>query len=155
MMNSTEFVNLVRDIVRDELSKQEVKYKIAQVILPKGDKWTVRFAGEDLPTEKGYSYLAPYQPQLGDRVLMAKVKGTYVILGKLEGGSDGALHTKIVDHNGNPISSNNPSPSLLYGLDENGDKVPVKVNENGEVLTQLTGSYWKNLSTHNGCFFYY
>ena len=85
MMNSTEFVNLVRDIVRDELSKQEVKYKIAQVILQKGDKWTVQFAGEDLPTEKGYSYLAPYQPQLGDRVLMAKVKGTYVILGKLEG----------------------------------------------------------------------
>lgn len=84
-MNSAEFVNLVRDIVRDELSKQEVKYKIAHVALPKGDKWTVRFAGEVLPTQKGYPYLSSYQPQLGDRVLMAKVKGTYVILGKLEG----------------------------------------------------------------------
>lgn len=84
-MNSTDFVNLVRDIVKDELSKQEVTYKIAHVAFPINGKWTVKFAGEDSPSQKGYSYLSPYQPHLGDRVLMVKVKGTYVILGKLEG----------------------------------------------------------------------
>lgn len=84
-MNSTDFINLIRDVVREELEKKGQTYRIAHVAIPKDDKWTVRFAGETLPTEKAYSYLSPYQPQLGDRVLLARVKGTYVILGKLEG----------------------------------------------------------------------
>lgn len=34
----------------------------------------------------------------------------------------------------------NPLPSMLYGIDSEGNPKPVNVDENGNVLTQLTGS---------------
>src|SRR5699024_10691969 len=34
----------------------------------------------------------------------------------------------------------NPLPSMLYGIDSEGNPKPVNVDDNGNVLTQLTGS---------------
>ena len=39
--------------------------------------------GESSASTKRYKRLSPYTPAKGDRVLLAKVSGTYVILGKV------------------------------------------------------------------------
>lgn len=41
------------------------------------------FDGESVASTKQYTYLAPYTPTAGDKVLMAFAGGTYVILGKI------------------------------------------------------------------------
>ena len=41
------------------------------------------FDGETTATTKQYPYLSPYAPTAGDRVLLAKVAGSYLILGKV------------------------------------------------------------------------
>lgn len=43
----------------------------------------VRFDGEDAASAKQYAYLSNYKPTVNDRVMMAAVGGTYVVLGKL------------------------------------------------------------------------
>jgi co-chaperonin GroES (HSP10) len=43
----------------------------------------IQFDGEDEPSQKTYKRLASYTFTNGDRVLLAKVSGTYVILGKI------------------------------------------------------------------------
>lgn len=44
----------------------------------------IKFDGESTASEKKYSYLASYTPTVNDRVLLASVGGTYVILGKIK-----------------------------------------------------------------------
>jgi hypothetical protein len=44
---------------------------------------SVTFDGDDASTVKQYPYLSGYTPVSGDRVLMALVSGSYVILGRL------------------------------------------------------------------------
>lgn len=41
------------------------------------------FDGETIASTKQYPYLAPYTPTAGDRVLLARVAGSYVIIGKV------------------------------------------------------------------------
>lgn len=43
----------------------------------------IQFDGEEEPSEKEYSYLASYKPSIGDRVLLASVAGTYVIMDRI------------------------------------------------------------------------
>lgn len=43
----------------------------------------VQFDGEDIPSQKVYKRLSNYTLTDDDRVLLAKVSGTYVILGKI------------------------------------------------------------------------
>jgi hypothetical protein len=43
----------------------------------------VQFDGEDTPSEKQYAYLDWYIPEIGDRVLLGILSGTYIILGKV------------------------------------------------------------------------
>ena len=43
----------------------------------------ITFDGEDAASQKQYAYLNNYAPTVGDRVLMAAVSATYVILGKI------------------------------------------------------------------------
>ena len=81
MINTQEFKNIIKEIIREELSNQP-GYKIGTIASTNG-KPTVTFAGEDQPSQKGYSYLASYTPAVGDRVLLVKIGGTYVILDKL------------------------------------------------------------------------
>lgn len=45
---------------------------------------TITIDGETEPTTKRYSFLAPYYPREGDRVLIAEISGEYVILGKIQ-----------------------------------------------------------------------
>lgn len=41
------------------------------------------FDGETTASTKQYPYLSSYTPKAGDKVLMALVAGTYVVLGKI------------------------------------------------------------------------
>lgn len=43
----------------------------------------IQFDGETIPSEKEYAYLASYAPTTLDRVFLASVSGTYIILGKI------------------------------------------------------------------------
>ncbi len=43
----------------------------------------IRFSGETKPSQKPYKRLAAYNPVVGDRVILAKLGGSYVILGKV------------------------------------------------------------------------
>ena len=83
MIQKTEFIEMFRQVVREETENQ-FAFRIGTIATTSG-KPTIRFAGETEPSAKGYSYLSSYTPAVGDRVLLARVKGTYVILGKLEG----------------------------------------------------------------------
>lgn len=44
---------------------------------------SIVFDGETTATTKQYPYLSPYAPTAGDRVLLARVAGSYVIIGKV------------------------------------------------------------------------
>jgi len=81
VINTGEFRNLIREIVRDEIGDKSL-YKIGEVASI-GDKVTVIFSGEAEPSQKQYTYLKSYSPGLGDRVILMKDKGTYVVLGKI------------------------------------------------------------------------
>jgi len=43
----------------------------------------ILFDGEETASGKLYAKLANYSPTTGDRVLLAKVSGTYIVLGKV------------------------------------------------------------------------
>lgn len=43
----------------------------------------IRFEGEESASEKQYPYLANYKPAVNDRVVLARIAGTYIILGKI------------------------------------------------------------------------
>lgn len=53
----------------------------------RGTGVTILIDGESEPTTKNYMWLAPYRPSVGDRVLIAEVSGSYVILGKISNNS--------------------------------------------------------------------
>lgn len=59
------------------------EYKLATVTSLSSGKPQIRFDGETSATTKQYPWLASYTPTSGDRVLLAKVSGIYVILGKI------------------------------------------------------------------------
>ena len=58
------------------------EYKLGTVTSTSGGV-SVQFDGETTPSTKKYKRLSSYTPAVGDRVLMAEIAGTYVILGKV------------------------------------------------------------------------
>ena len=59
------------------------EYKLATVTSTSGGV-SVQFDGETTPSTKKYKRLASYSsPTVNDRVLLVKVGGTYVIIGKI------------------------------------------------------------------------
>ena len=59
------------------------EYKLATVTSTSGGV-SVQFDGETTPSTKKYKRLASYSsPAVNDRVLLIKVGGTYVIIGKI------------------------------------------------------------------------
>lgn len=76
------------DIVRDdEELKEELKdnsFRLAKVVeLFKNQTAKIQFDGEEEPSEKEYSYLSSYIPQIGDRVILGSISNTYVIFGAI------------------------------------------------------------------------
>ncbi|QUI24867.1 hypothetical protein HZI73_22320 [Vallitalea pronyensis] len=75
MMDSQDFIFLIKDIVKQEI---QPSYKLGTVT---GGK--VVFDGEDTASGKTYKKLNSITLADNDRVLLARVSSTYVILGKL------------------------------------------------------------------------
>lgn len=80
MINVNDFTDLIRDVSTEET--KEIDYKIGK-ISSIGDKLNILFDGETKESKKGYAYLSSYTPKINDRVLLARIKGSYVILGRL------------------------------------------------------------------------
>ena len=78
-MNPMDFKRIIRTIVRKELPPDP--YKIGRIHSTDG---RILFDGENTPTTKKYAHISSYEPKLNERVLLARVKGSYVILGKIE-----------------------------------------------------------------------
>lgn len=58
-------------------------FKLATVIST-NDGVSVQFDGETAPSTKKYKRLSSYSsPAVGDRVMLAEIAGTYVIIGKV------------------------------------------------------------------------
>lgn len=72
MINAEEFVSIL-----DEKEDKRV-FKLGTIVDGK-----VKFDGEDSPSQKNYTRLGSYTVVDGDRVLLAVVSGTYVVLGKV------------------------------------------------------------------------
>lgn len=65
-------------------SKEQSPFKLGTVVeLFEIGTAKIQFDGEEEPSEKEYSYLASYKPSIGDRVLLASVAGTYIIIDKI------------------------------------------------------------------------
>lgn len=60
----------------------EVKYATVVGLFDNGTA-KICFAGEAAASEKEYTYLAWYSPQINDRIMLMRVNGVYIIIGKL------------------------------------------------------------------------
>lgn len=78
-MNAEEFVNLIA-----KLNKTQKPFSLATVGSVSGGKATLMFDGEGSYSSKYYPSLSPYTPRGGDRVLIANVADTHVILGGIQ-----------------------------------------------------------------------
>lgn len=79
MITSEEFVLELNNINSDKSN-----FKLGTVIdLFDNQTAQVQFDGEDTPSEKQYAYLESYPPTVFDRVLLAVIGGTYIIMGKV------------------------------------------------------------------------
>lgn len=66
------------------IKEPESNFKMALVVeLFENDTAKLQFDGEEVPSEKQYAYLDWYIPQINDRVMIGKIGGTYVVLGKV------------------------------------------------------------------------
>jgi hypothetical protein len=78
-MRAEEFVKLISSLNTKEkafsLGKIDPAYTSGR---PK-----VIFDGDTVPSTKTYPYLSSYTPQANDRVLIANVGGSHVIIGKI------------------------------------------------------------------------
>lgn len=65
------------------LFEGDKSYRMAVVDNITGGRPYLRFYGETSASQKPYKYLQSYTPTQGDKVLVARVAKTYVILGKV------------------------------------------------------------------------
>lgn len=82
---------------------------------------TVTIDGEEAPTTKKYMWLCSYLPQVGDRVLIEEIGGSYVILGKLTNdrtASAKALYitNNVNNHDNGYVSFGIKGGDLYFGL---------------------------------------
>ncbi len=81
MINSLDFTEIIRKIVQEEL--KETAYKIGTITSIVSGKPRIMFDGEAVASGKGYSFIQSYAPNVGDRVLLSRMSGTYIITGKI------------------------------------------------------------------------
>ena len=76
---------------------------------------TLLIDGETTPTAKKYMWLSPYYPEIGDRVLIEEISGSYVILGRVSNDFT-ECRTRFLRNN----ISNNDNGMVSFGI-RNGD----------------------------------
>lgn len=99
-----------------EQQKKQSSFKLGTVIdLFQNGTAKVKFDGEEEPSKKEYSYLAKYIPSTGDRVLLASVGGTYIIL-------------DAIYYNQKPDNSLSENVTTINGRLDSMDQVLAQVN---------------------------
>ncbi len=63
--------------------KKDRVFRLGKVDSVSGGLPAILFDGEETASGKLYAKLSTYSPSTGDRVLLAKVSGTYIVLGKV------------------------------------------------------------------------
>ncbi len=82
LMNTDDFKDIIKSLTKKD---EKSTYRIGTIADATG-KPKIRFAGETNASQKRYTFLDSYTPVVGDRVLLARVQGTYVVLGKISQG---------------------------------------------------------------------
>lgn len=59
------------------------RFKMATVMALVNTRPVIKFYGETSNATKSYKYLESYIPEIGDKVILIRVGGTYVILGRV------------------------------------------------------------------------
>lgn len=72
-----------REFLEMNRQKTEKVFRLGRVDSVTGGLPAILFDGEETASGKLYARLANYSPTTGDRVLLAKVSGTYIVLGKV------------------------------------------------------------------------
>jgi len=85
MADSSEAVRTIRRIVLDVLDdvKRNTSTKMGKAYDVNASGARVHFDGEATPSMKRYRYLKGNQPSNGERVILHRVGGSWVILGAL------------------------------------------------------------------------
>lgn len=81
---------------------------------------TLTIDGETSPTTKAYMWLDPYYPEVGDRVLIAEVSGSYVVLGRITNNFARSrvrvLRNAMSEARGNIAFGTNDDGDLFFGI---------------------------------------
>lgn len=138
MINTEEFRDLIRGIVREELGGQ-ARFKIGTIASADG-KPTITFAGEDQPSEKQYSFLGSYVPNVGDRVLLARMKNTYVVMGRIEQEESNAVYVveKGSNENGDYIRYSDGTQICQHIIED----MPEDYVSSGNIYRTTPSYYW-------------
>jgi len=70
------------DIFSQERPKEQ-QFKLGTVTALLNGNPVIQFDGETTVSQKIYKRLSSYSPAVNDRVLLCRVAGTYIILGKV------------------------------------------------------------------------
>lgn len=73
----------MKNIFVQEAGKPEEQFALG-VVTETSDGLMIKLSGEETAREKSYKRLSSYAPAINDRVILAKISGTYVVLGKVE-----------------------------------------------------------------------
>lgn len=84
-MKSTEqILGYIRSAVREETRKREPQTRLAVIDANYlSGRPRIRFEGEAASGQKHYPYLSSYTPAAGDRVVVARVGTSWVVMGKI------------------------------------------------------------------------
>lgn len=86
--------------------------------------------GEDSPTTKEYRFLDSYIPRVGDRVLVAEVSDSYVVLGRVTG------------------TIKYPQANSVWNKTHSDHTYPIVFRETGNVFyIAYSGGTWKKITT--------
>ncbi|ANW97727.1 hypothetical protein CSTERTH_01110 [Thermoclostridium stercorarium subsp. thermolacticum DSM 2910] len=76
MPTAAEFLEMNKD-------SPEKIFKLGKVVGVTNGSPSIQFDGEETASGKLYARLSSYTPAVNDRVLLAKISGTYIVLGKV------------------------------------------------------------------------
>lgn len=100
MMSSAEMVNIINTLIEKNLAKDI--FRLAEITAINAIGVCVKFDGETTASTKYYPVIGVGQQiGIGDRVLMARTKGSYVVFGKVQSGGASAYtgFAKIYPYN--------------------------------------------------------
>lgn len=72
------------NIIKDQINKIPLPFELGTIDSNySSGRPSVTFDGEGSVSTKTYPYLESYDPCAGDRVILAKIRSSYIILGKI------------------------------------------------------------------------